>query len=62
MTHGRYFHASSGEDLKKIYGNLGKQLVVETKEMEVTAFFAAAAALLMLLAASLSLLWFGKLA
>lgn len=62
MTRGRYFHATTGEDLKQIYGNLGKQLVVETKEMEVTAFFAAAAALLMVLAAILSLLWFGKLA
>ena len=40
MTRGRYFHATTGEDLKQIYGNLGKQLVVETKEMEITAFFA----------------------
>ena len=62
MTRGRYFHATTGEDLKQIYGNLGKQLVVETKEMEITAFFAAAAALLMMLAATLSLFWFGRLA
>ncbi len=61
MTRGRYFHATSGQDLKAIYGNLGRQLVVETKEMEITAFFAAAAALLMMIAAALSLWWFGRL-
>ena len=34
---------------------------METKEMEITAFFAAAAALLMLVAAGLSLAWFGRI-
>jgi Ca-activated chloride channel homolog len=61
MTRGRYFHATSGADLQAIYGNLGKQLIVETREMEITAFFAAGAAVLMMLAAMLSLLWFGRL-
>jgi Ca-activated chloride channel family protein len=61
MTRGRYFHATSGQDLKAIYGNLGKQLIVETREMEITSFFAAAAALLMVMAATLSLWWFGRL-
>jgi Ca-activated chloride channel family protein len=61
ITRGRYFHAASGADLQAIYGNLGRQLVVETKQMEITAFFAAAAALLMVAAAGLSLLWFGRL-
>jgi Ca-activated chloride channel family protein len=61
MTRGRYFHATSGADLKAIYGDLGRQLIVETKEMEITSFFAAAAALLMVGAATLSLLWFGRL-
>jgi len=61
MTRGRYFHAASGQDLRAIYSGLGKQLVVETREMEITSFFAAAAALLMVTAATLSLLWFGRL-
>ena len=60
MTRGRYFHAASAEDLTAVYNVLSKQLIMETKEMEITSFFAAAAALLMLLAAGLSLAWFGK--
>jgi Ca-activated chloride channel family protein len=60
MTRGRYFHAASAEDLKAVYNVLSKQLIVETKEMEITSFFAAAAALLMLVSAGLSLAWFGR--
>lgn len=60
MTRGRYFHAGSAEDLKAVYGVLSKQLVMETKEMEISAFFAGAAAALMLLSTSLSLAWFGR--
>ena len=60
MTRGRYFHATSAEDLKAVYGVLSKQLVMETKEMEITSFFAGAAALLMLASAGLSLAWFGR--
>ena len=45
MTRGRYFHAASAEDLKAVYNVLSKQLIMETKEMEITSFFAAAAAL-----------------
>ena len=60
MTRGRYFHAGSAEDLKAVYGVLSKQLVMETKEMEISAFFAGAAAILMLLSTSLSLAWFGR--
>jgi Ca-activated chloride channel family protein len=60
MTRGRYFHAGSAEDLKAVYGVLSKQLVMETKEMEISAFFAGAAAVLMLLSTSLSLAWFGR--
>ena len=59
-TRGRYFHAGSAEDLKAVYGVLSKQLVMETKEMEISAFFAAAAAILMLLSTGLSLAWFGR--
>jgi Ca-activated chloride channel family protein len=60
MTRGRYFHAASAEDLKAVYNVLSKQLIVETKEMEITSFFAAAAALLMMISAGLSLAWFGR--
>jgi len=60
MTRGRYFHAASAEDLKSVYNVLSKQLVVETKEVEITSFFAGFAALLMLSAAALSLIWFGR--
>ena len=60
MTRARYFHATSAEDLKQVYNVLSRQLVVETREMEITAFFAALAALLMLVAAGLSLAWFHR--
>jgi Ca-activated chloride channel family protein len=60
MTRARYFHATSAEDLKEVYSVLSRQLVVETREMEITAFFAALAALLMLAAAGLSLAWFHR--
>jgi Ca-activated chloride channel family protein len=61
MTKGRYFKASSAEDLKAVYSLLTRQLVVEVKEMEISSFFAAAAALLMAAAAGLSVLWFGRI-
>lgn len=60
MTRGRYFHAASAEELKAVYSVLSKQLIMETKEMEINSFFAAAAALLMLLSAGLSVAWFGR--
>lgn len=61
MTRGRYFHATSAEDLRAVYDVLSRQLVVETRQMEITAFFAALAALLMLAAAGLSLAWFHRI-
>jgi len=61
MTRGRYFHAASAEDLAAVYNVLSKQLIMETKEMEITSFFAGAAALLILLSAGLSLAWFGRI-
>jgi Ca-activated chloride channel family protein len=60
MTRGRYFHAASAEDLKAVYSVLSKQLIMETKDMEITSFFAAAAAVLMLVSGGLSLAWFGR--
>jgi Ca-activated chloride channel homolog len=62
MTKARYFHATSAEDLKAVYNVLSRQLVVETREMEITAFFAALAALAMLVAVGLSLAWYHRIA
>lgn len=61
MTKGKYYKASSSEDLKAVYDLLTKQLVIEVKEMEVSSFFAAGAALLMMIAAGLSVAWFGRI-
>ncbi len=61
MTKGRYFHAASEQDLKAVYSVLSTQLITETRQMEITAFFAAAAALLMLISAGLSLAWFNRI-
>ncbi|HWY63550.1 MAG TPA: VWA domain-containing protein [Rhizomicrobium sp.] len=60
MTHGRYFHAASADELKAVYNVLSKQLIMETQQMEITSFFSTAAALLMLLSAGLSVAWFGR--
>ena len=62
MTRARYFHATSAEDLKAVYNVLSRQLVVETREMEITAFFAFLAALCMLVAVGLSLAWHHRIA
>ena len=59
-TRGQYFHAGSAEELSKIYQALSRQRFTETKETEITAFFAAAAAFFALLSATLSLLWFNR--
>jgi Ca-activated chloride channel family protein len=61
MTKGKYYRASSSDDLKQVYELLTKQFVVEVKEMEVSSFFAAGAALLMMIAAGLSVAWFGRI-
>jgi Ca-activated chloride channel family protein len=62
MTRARYFHATSAEDLKEVYNVLSRQLVVETREMEITAFFAFLAALCMLVAVGLSVAWYHRIA
>jgi Ca-activated chloride channel family protein len=61
MTKGRYFHAASADELKAVYNVLSKQVITETKEMEISSFFAAAAALLMMISAALSLAWFNRI-
>ena len=46
ITRAQYYKAGSAEDLQAVYKLLSKSIIVETKETEITAFFAAAAALL----------------
>jgi Ca-activated chloride channel homolog len=61
ITRAQYFHASSADELRKVYQRLNARLVLERKETEIGALFAGAAALLAILAGLLSLLWFSRL-
>jgi Ca-activated chloride channel homolog len=62
MTLGEYFYAGTADDLKKVYESLSSRMVVERKEVEVSALFAALGALLAVLSAGLSVFWFGRIA
>lgn len=61
LTQAEYFHASSAEELKKVYHALSGKFVLEKEEREVSALVTALAALLALAAAGLSLAWFNRL-
>jgi Ca-activated chloride channel family protein len=61
LTEAEYFHASSADELKKIYQALTSKFVLAKEEREISAIFAALAALLALAAGALSLLWFNRL-
>jgi Ca-activated chloride channel family protein len=62
LTRADYYYAGTAEDLKQVYQGLSSRLVVETRETEITAFFALLGGLLMLLGAGLGLWWFGRVA
>ncbi len=62
VTRAEYFHASSADELMKVYEALSSKFVLTKEEREVTALFAALAALLTAISAALSLLWFNRLA
>jgi Ca-activated chloride channel family protein len=62
MTGGEYHHAGTAEELRSVYQNLGSRLQVQTRETEITAVLALVAAVLVVAAASLSVLWFGRMA
>ena len=62
LTRAEYFHASSADELMKVYEALSSKFVLTKEEREVTALFAALAALLTAISAALSLLWFNRLA
>jgi Ca-activated chloride channel homolog len=61
MTRGEYFYAGTATDLKKVYKSLSAKLVLEKKDMEISALFSAAAAVIALVSAVLSLLWFNRI-
>jgi Ca-activated chloride channel family protein len=61
ITQGEYYYAGSAADLKKVYETLSSRLVFETRETEITVFFAAAAAVLALLAGFFSVWWFSRI-
>ena len=56
----QFFQASSGDELKKIYENLGTEFALERRDTEVSALFAAAALFRLVLAGTLSTLWFHR--
>ena len=60
-TDGRALTADTGEELSRVYEDLGRSVEVEVERSEVTDWFAAAAAALAFLGAVGSLVWFGRL-
>ena len=62
LTRAEYFHASSADELTRVYEALSSRFVLTKEEREVTALFAAVAAALTLASAALSLAWFHRLA
>jgi Ca-activated chloride channel family protein len=62
MTGGEYFHAGTADDLRSVYQNLGSRMQIRTRETELTSLLALVAATLIVAAASLSVLWFGRIA
>ncbi|MCC7328381.1 MAG: VWA domain-containing protein [Burkholderiales bacterium] len=57
VTDGAYFHASTADDLKRVYRDMNTRLVLERRDTEVTFLFVATAAILLVASALLSLLW-----
>jgi len=62
LTGGEYHQAGSAEALRSVYQQLGSRVQVQTRETELTALLALVAALLIVVGASLSVLWFGRIA
>ncbi len=61
ITDGAYFRAGTAAGLKEVYRQLSGRLVFERRETEVTAIVSLVSAALALLAATISLLWFGRM-
>ena len=62
MTGGEYHHAGTAETLRSVYQNLGSSLQVRKRETELAPFLALVGAVLVAVAATLSLLWFRRVA
>ena len=61
VTQAEYFYAGTAESLKKVYEKLSSRMVVEKKEIEISALLALLAAVLAITSAALSLLWFNRI-
>lgn len=59
ITRGQYWKAENESTLKKIYGDITSQLIMERRHMDITYVFAALSALFMIIACSLSMVWSG---
>lgn len=62
MTGGEYHHAGTAERLRDVYGALGTNMQVLTRETELTGLLSLGSALFALAAGVLSVLWFRRLA
>lgn len=60
-TGGRYFEITQGDELRKVYKQLGRSIGWERRRTEVTSMLAGGAGLLMLAGALLSLVWFRRI-
>ena len=61
LTGAEYFHATTADELHKVYERLGSKLVLQKERTEITVLFAIAAAILIAVAAALSLAWFSRI-
>ncbi|MGQ0544947.1 MAG: VWA domain-containing protein [Betaproteobacteria bacterium] len=61
LTGAEYFHATTADELTKVYEKLGTKLVMQTERTEITVLFAIVAALLIAAAAGLSIAWFSRI-
>ena len=57
ITHGEYFLARNAEKVTRIYEKLGRRVVLERREFEVSALFTAIGMVLSVASGALSLLW-----
>ncbi|MDR7416386.1 MAG: VWA domain-containing protein [Armatimonadota bacterium] len=61
ITGGRYFYPPTGEDLRRVYRELGRSFGWERQRTELSALFAAAGGLAMMVGGMLSLMWYRRL-
>jgi Ca-activated chloride channel homolog len=62
MTGGEYHHAGTAEARRSVYQKLGSRLHTQTRDTELTALLAMLAVVLIVAGASLSVLWFRRVA